>query len=243
MNSERQQIAVLMRQPLDAFIAARNAAVRELLAAHESERAARIAALRKPNVVVWALDQAGALAADDLDTVRAAADRLRTAQERLIAGDRSAGQDMQRSAQQHRAAIDTVTRRLGMVLTGAGHATSDDTLRRIGDGLRHASLAGEQTWSELRAGCLTTEPAPAPFPAMDGAIVTTALERTRDARADQEAVQRQRRVGDAEEAVRRAEQLVDAAREQVEGARRRHQEAIRALEAARATLRELQAGD
>jgi len=122
--------ATLMRVPLSDFADARTEMVRTLRQHEKPELARRIAALRKPSVVLWALNQASDVAGDDLEQLRSASDRLREAQERLLKGDRSAGQRMAEAIHEQRRATDVLSRRLGMTLTAAGHAASAETLRR-----------------------------------------------------------------------------------------------------------------
>jgi hypothetical protein len=234
-DDEAQLISALMRAPLDRFIAARTEAVRELRKQGNNDAAARIAALRKPSVVVWALDQAGAVALDDLDTLRQTAIALRAAQEEVLAGDRNAASAMQRAAQQQRQQVDVLTRRLGMVLGASGRAAPEPTLRRISDSLRAASIADDDTWEALRDGRLLEELDSASFPAVD-VVPAPVVHEQRVAR--ESAAQRKRRNA-AEAAVRHAESAVRAAREQEELAQRRREEATRELELARSRLAEL----
>ncbi|HKR99103.1 MAG TPA: hypothetical protein VJU79_06265, partial [Candidatus Dormibacteraeota bacterium] len=206
-----------------------------LRAAGNSDAAKRVAALRKPSLMLWALNQAGAVATDDLDQVRSAGDRVRAAQEQLLRGERDAASEMQSATQAQRRAIDTLTRRLGMVLTAAGHAAADDTLRRISDALRAASTGDDETWATLRDGRLTSEPEPAGLPVMDAAAVS----RVTQQREVQEADVQRKRLDAAEADVQRAEQVERSAREQADAARQRLQHAIEALDAARASLAQL----
>ena len=237
-RDEAQHTAALMRTPLDRFTAARTDTARDLRKHGQTDLATRIAALRKPSLVLWTLNQAGAIAADDLDAVRSAGDRLRQAQEQLLGGSGSAAAALQRATQEQRRAIDTLTRRLGMVLTAAGHAASDDTLRRVSDGLRSASTADDETWTALREGHLLYEPTPPSFPNLDVALAR----RVSDERAGRDAETHQKRVTAAAAEVRRAEELERAAREQEDAARQRREQATQTLDAARAALKELERG-
>lgn len=234
-EEEAQLISELMRGPLDRFVAARTETVRALRRDGNNDLAARIAALRKPSVVVWALDQAGAVARDDLDTLRRTANELRAAQEQVLGGDRGAGAVMQQAGQQQREQVDVLTRRLGMVLGASGRA-APETMRRISDSLRAASIADDETWQALRDGRLFDELDAASFPVLD---VTPALA-TADQQVAREAAATRMRREAAEADVRHAESAVRAAREQEALSRRRREEATRELEEARARLADLE---
>jgi hypothetical protein len=227
-----------MRAPLDRFTELRAERVRALRKDGETDLAQRIASLRKPSVVLWALNQSGAVATDDLDALRVAGDVLREAQEQVLGGDRSAASRLQHATQEQRRRVDALSRRLGMVLTGSGHAASDETMRRIGDGLRAASIAAEDTWDALRAGRLLAEPEAPSFPAMD----SSRMRRVEEDRAGAGAEAQARRREAAEAEVRRTEQLERAAQEQAESAQRRLEQATRELEGARAALARLRDG-
>lgn len=235
-DDEARITASILRSPLPQMIAARDAAVRELRAHGDLETASRIASLRKPSVVLWALNQAGAVARDDLDTLRESARALETAQERVLGGDRGAATTMHRAAQEQRQQVDVLTRRLGMVLGASGHAAPETTLRRIGEGLRAASLADDETWRALREGLLTAEPAASGFPVLDVALAPAA----QAAEEQREADDQRRRFDSAQAEVKRAETLLAAARESEELAARRREQAELELEVARARLVELE---
>ena len=231
-----QTVAALMRGPLAGFVATRNDAARTLRTQGRQELAGRVAGLRKPSLALWALNQAAAVAADDLAALRAAGDRLRQAQTTLLQGDGSAGAEMSEAAREQRTAIDAISSRIAAALTESGSAASEETIRRVSEALRSASLADAATWSALENGRLLTEPAAASFDSLD----VTGLQHVHAARIDHEAGAHRKHVAAAEAAVRRAEELESAAREQEEAARRRRAEATDALQAARAALSELQ---
>lgn len=236
MADEESRITTeVMRAPLDRFVAARTEAVGALRRRGDAALAARIAALRKPSVALWSLNQAGVVASHDLDMLRETSVALRRAQDRVLGGDRAAAAAMQRAGERHRQQLDVVTRRLGIVLGSSGHAAPEATLRRISDGLRAVSIADDDTWRALRDGRLTAEPEVATFPITDAPLAPAAAE---DA-GEREAAARRKRRDAAVADMRRAESIERAAAEQVASAQRRHEEALRALEEARARLAEL----
>jgi hypothetical protein len=235
-NEYTEAVATLMRRPLSGFTAARSELARTLREQGKPDLAKRIAALRKPSVALWALNQAGQVAAADLEALRSAGDRLRQTQERLLQGDRSAGEQISEVLREQRGAIDSLSRRLGMVLSAGEHAASAETLRRVSDGLRSASTAETETWSALRQGGLPSEPDQVGFPTLD----VTDMQRVTDARVDHEAEARRRRRATAAEDVRRAEELERAALDQEQAARQRREQATEALKVARTILSKLQ---
>lgn len=237
-NETAHLTAELMRSPLDSFTAARTAKVRELRQQGERDLADRVASLRKPSVALWAVNQAGAVASGELDAVRAAGEQLRSAQQSILQGDRSAAAAMERATQAQRRTIDTLTRRLGMVLTAAGYAASDETLRRIAETLRKASVGDQDTWAALADGRLTSEPEQVTFPDMD----VSSLQRVQDDAAERGVESHQRRVEAAEAELRRAEEVERAAAEQEQTARARHRQAQEAADAARKALADTRSG-
>jgi hypothetical protein len=228
-------LTALMRGPLSGFVEARSQMVRDLRSAGNRELAESIAALRKPSLAMWALNQVGAVAADDFEALRAAGDRLRQAQEKLLKGDRSAADEMAKATQEQRRTIEILSRRLAMVLSAAGHAASESTLRRLSDGLRSASVGDGETWAELREGRMLSEPEPPTLPTLDAGD----MHRVTEARVDQEAEARQKRVVAAEADVRRAEEFERTARAHEEAARLRREQATQALQEARRSLEAL----
>jgi len=224
--------AEVLRAPLDRFVATRAEAVRELRRKGQGASADRIAALRKPSVVVWALNQAGVVAERDLDALRGAGDELRHAQERVLAGDRAAATAMERALLGQRQHVDALTRRLGMVLSASGRATSDETVRRIRDALRTASNGDAEAWLALRSGRLTAEPEAASFPMMDVPLANAVVQE----HSELERQAHEKRVDAAEAEVHRAEELERMAREQAQAAQLRLDQATQTLDEARAAL-------
>ena len=235
-STEGRSIAQLMHAPLGDFTKVRTDIARDLRSQGHDDLAKRIAALRKPSVVVWALNQAGQAAPADLETVRKAGLSLRTSQEAVLTGDPEGARRMQSALQEQRQSIDALSRRLGMVLSAAGHAASDDTLRRVSEGLRTASIGDDDTWSALRDGRLLAEPDAASFSTMDvqgmRAVTRDVRKQEKDARAKQ--------LEDARAALVRAQDVERTAREQAEAAIRSREQSRAALEEARRVLAELE---
>jgi hypothetical protein len=234
MDDEHALIAGVLQAPLDRFTSERADVVRRLRKEGRRELADRMAALRKPPLALWAVNQSAGVAAADLDAVRQAGGRLRSAQEDVLRGDRDAAGEMQAALAAQRQAVDTLTRRLGMVLSASGHAAGDATMRRIGETLRAASIADAETWTALREGRLTAEPDATGFPTVDVPVEDVA---SRKRALDEET--NTKRVRQATDELKRAEDLQKAAREQMKAAQLRLQQATRAVDAARELLEAL----
>jgi hypothetical protein len=238
----------LYRGPLSTFIETRNALVKRLRTEGRAEDAARVAGLRKPSTVLWALNQLGQHARDDLAELFAAGARLRAAQRRLLQGDREAADALRVAGAEQRRLADLLGRRAVMVLTASSHAASESARREIVMTLSSVATAAPGVQQELMAGRLLSEPGPAGFPAADedatgpvpgGArAVSTApaaeTRTSRDARGDGvSAAERrdhaerlaavQRAVDDAGRALTSAQKELDKARREAERLERRAQ--------------------
>ena len=77
MSDVGDRIAAIYGGPLDEFVSARDALVRELRQAGDREGAAEIKALRKPRALAWALDAAALAAPDAVADLAAAGGRGR----------------------------------------------------------------------------------------------------------------------------------------------------------------------
>jgi hypothetical protein len=154
MASLEREIDRLYELPLDEFTSGRNALARRLKSDGESEAAEQVAALAKPSLPVWAINQ---LARQEKTRVRALLDagaKLRKAQERALSGG---GSDALRTAQaDEREAIRDLVERAEAILEQAGRPPTRPTLERIRSTLAAAALA-EPARSTLKAGRLTDE--------------------------------------------------------------------------------------
>ena len=72
--------------PLDRFTPERNALARELRNGGERERGAEVAALRKPSVAAWAVNQLVRTQKSAIGELFEAGDGLRAAQDDVLAG-------------------------------------------------------------------------------------------------------------------------------------------------------------
>lgn len=241
--SPDREIDRLFALPLDEFTAARNEAVKRLKKAGEDEAAEQAAALTKPSVPVWTINQ---LAREDKPAMRGlldAAAKLRKAQERALAGGDS--ESLRAAQAQEREALRDLTHRAESILEQAGRPASRPVLERIRSTLGAAALA-EPTRSALKAGRLTHEVEMSGFDALAG-IEPSPRQRTqprdelaerREKKAERERERRrlEKNVRDLEGRAKTAEEHADEAEEAAEEARAAADEQRRAADAAAAEL-------
>lgn len=213
--------------PLDEFTAARDGRARELRRDGQKEKAAEVAALRKPVVAAWVVNM---LARDERADVRElvrAAEAIRTGK---------AGADAA-----FREALDRLTVAARRLLEAEGRS-ADATLQQVARTLRAAAASEPDL---LTAGTLTQPVEASGFGAMAGAALPPpergkAAKAVREPRVDRRAIERARKAlaaardearslerdaSAAERAARKARQAADAARARVAEAEQRLQDA------------------
>jgi hypothetical protein len=150
-------VAELLALPLNEFTPTRNLRAKELKAAGDRDLAARVMALRKPSVQLWAVNRLAEerhLLAKLRDTAGALVEAQTSGGRRPDAAAlRQASEEFQRSLE---GAADAAAARL----REHGHAAGEEVLRRIREILRISVLHGDETWHLLQQGALTTEPTP-----------------------------------------------------------------------------------
>lgn len=254
------------------FTSARDARAKELRSAGDREVANAVKALRKPTVAAWALNQLSRRKGKDLDRLLAAGEKLRGAQEELLAGgDRSAFQDAAARERELVADLTATTVELAGEAGERGPGLEEKVAATL-----HAAALDNETAAELRAGRLLREreaiggfggfgaaaPAPEPAPARKrepakkAAKARTAKgsDARKDAKAREDAERRkdaeqrkdagQRKDAERREAAERRQRLA-AARTDERHARRELEAAEKALgsAAARAEAAEAHAAD
>jgi len=155
LDREEAEARLLGVAPGD-FVATRNELVRALRAQGDAAGARAIAAMRKPSLALWAIDQLGRRFRAQVDELLAAGAALRTAQVHDPEGFRAA-------VAEERRLVATLAERAGAVLESAGHPASEATIERIRRTLRAAAAASDQERERLRLGTLLAEIEPAGF--------------------------------------------------------------------------------
>ncbi len=141
--------------PLDQFIPERTAMARELRKAGERERAGEVAALRKPSVAAWAVNQLVRTQRQPVADLLAAGDALRAAQDDVLAG-RGDAQSLRAAVEQERAAVDALTDAARGLLSSEGNELSETIIERVSDTL-HAAALDDEARSQVSDGRLERE--------------------------------------------------------------------------------------
>ena len=242
----------LLGVPPHEFIKARNALVRELRERGEAQEAERVAALRRPSVPLFIVNQLGRRAPEATGELIESTQRARQAQVRGGGGD------------QLREAMHAQRQALHRLLAEAGKAAAEirtrmtpDIQRRVQDTLQGAAAADPEA---LREGTVEAELPAAGFAALlsGRSAVAAKAESQRTAfperaaaqkekvAARREEMQRQRSIREAEQTARRLdvrarqlEQIADRAAASAGKARAKAREARAAADAAAAHALEL----
>jgi hypothetical protein len=246
---ENTRVATLEREidrlfalPLDEFTSSRNALARRLKKDGDEDAAEEVAALAKPSVPAWTINQLVRREKSSVRTLLSAAAKLRKAQERALAGGAS---DALREAQtEEREALRDLTQRAEAILEEAGRPASRAVVERIRTTLGAAALT-EPSRSALKAGRLTGEFEASGFDALAGIKPSPRRAPQQDELAErrQKKVERERerrrlekKAQELEERAREAERKAEAAEETAEEARELAEESRRAADAAASDL-------
>ena len=140
--------------PPGEFTRARDERAKELRKSGDRSAADAVKALRKPTVAAWALNQLARERAKELGRLLSAGERLRAAQEELLAGGgRSAFQE---AAATERELVGELTGAARELVSGAGERPGAGLDEKVSETL-HAAALDAETAEELRAGRLTRE--------------------------------------------------------------------------------------
>jgi hypothetical protein len=141
--------------PLDRFVAERAALVKALRAGGEPANAARVAALRKPTVAAWAVNQLVRPQAGVTAALFESGEEFAVAQLDLLAG--RIGADALRAATaRQRATIEERPEAVRGLLSAGGQGAGSATLGSVADTLRAAAL-DERAPAQVKDGCLRRE--------------------------------------------------------------------------------------
>jgi hypothetical protein len=234
--------------PLDDFVGARARAAAALKAAGEAERAAEVAALRKPAVHVWALNQAARSDPAGARALAAAAEEVAAVQARRASGD------LLEATERLRSAGDALVREAHGRLEAAGRTATDATRDRVAALVRLVA-ADEAARQALVEGRLLEEPEQTGFGSL-GVVGDVAAQAPRGRPRREEAaeepskaeLERRRRrerheahVRELEEALAEAEREAKAADRAVKDAERAAAQAARTRDSLARSLERLRA--
>ena len=138
--------------PLERFTPERNALAKQLRAERRREEAAEVAALRKPTVEAWAVNQLVRTQRRELDALFDAGERLAQTQADLLAGqgDPRALRD---AVDAERTAVAQLTERARGLLSLQGRELTATVLEHVSETL-HAAALHEDARAQVRDGCL-----------------------------------------------------------------------------------------
>ena len=246
--------------PLERFVPERTALARELRSAGQREEATEVAALRKPSVAAWAVNQLVRTQRKGVDELFEAGDALRAAHDQVLAG-RGDAESLRRAVARERAAVEALAKIAGGLLTSDGHELSATIIERVSDTL-HAAALDEDARASVREGRLERElrhvglgmaPGAAPPPASrrrtpaakpNKAPPSGAADKSKqDTKAERAAAEARTKARSEARAVERdARRRLERAVRAASGARERRDKAAQALEDAEAMLAEAERG-
>lgn len=235
--------------PLERFVPERTALARELRSAGQREEATEVAALRKPSVAAWAVNQLVRTQRKGVDELFEAGDALRAAHDQVLAG-RGDAESLRRAVARERAAVEALAKIAGGLLTSDGHELSATIIERVSDTL-HAAALNEDARASVRDGRLERElrhvglgmagggPGPGPAPTRARTKSKPAPKHKQDTKAERAAAEvRTKARAEARAVERDARRRLERAVRAASGARERRDKAAQALEDAEATLAE-----
>jgi hypothetical protein len=221
----------LFGRPLDEFTSARNELARRLKKAGQEDAGARIQALKKPSVPVWAVNQLARRHPDDVQELVSAGERLRKAQEAAF-GRGGAGESVREASSAERNAARTLTRLAHELLEAEGRPTTRAVTDRIGSLLRAAAIDPDAS-AALSAGRLSEEVESTGFGAVAG-IAPPPSKRPKSRPKDDAGQQRR----EEERRRKRLEAQVERLRRAADEAGAKHERAEQAAAKARAAAEE-----
>ena len=140
---------------LEEFIARRASLAKSLRAQGRRDDAKKVAALRKPSVAAWAVNQLIRTRAAETARLFSAGDQMRSAQDALLAGTAEPAA-LREAAAAERGARDELVEIARGLLSASGHELSASTLSRVDETLHAASLDPDAR-AQLADGCLVKE--------------------------------------------------------------------------------------
>ena len=150
MATLKDALATLATVPPTAFARQRDALVVRLREAGDTTAARQVKARRVPTLPVWVVNRLALEHPDDVEALIVAAERVKAAQL-----GRGQGGTLATATAGHRAALDRLRERAGVMLRDAGGATADKLLR-VQNTLTAAAVDA-QARTALQAGHLERE--------------------------------------------------------------------------------------
>ena len=190
--------------PLDRFVPERAVLVKQLRAEGRREDAAMVAALTKPSIVAWAVNQVVRALPDAATTLWAAGDAVLDAQSRVVSGD-AAGAELREAIDTERRALAPLVDAARGLMTTNGRFLGEQNVLPVSESL-HAAAIDPTARPQVAEGRLTKplrltglEAAVAASPTSTSRIAT----RERDPAATRERIEEREEVATQTEAERR----------------------------------------
>lgn len=235
---------------LDRFVPERTELAKALRKEGRREDAAEVAALRKPSVAAWAVNQLIRTQGRSVKDLFGAGDALRRAHEQAASG-RGDAQALRKATQDERAAVDTLMGAARGLLTSDGHELSPTVIDRVAETLRAAALDPDAR-SQVSGGRLERElrhvglgflgdiaPAPtAPAPKRKASAPKGKQDQERKAARERERAQA---LKDARATEKEARRELERAQKAADSAQARRDKAAAALDEAERDLAAAQA--
>jgi hypothetical protein len=236
--------------PLDRFVPARTELTKALRKEGRRDEAAEVAALRKPSVAAWAVNQLIRTQGRSVQDLFDAGDALRAAHEQVASGQGDA-QALRKATQSERAAVDTLVQASRGLLTSDGHELSPAVIERVAETLSAAALDPEararvsegRLERELRhVGLgLQGDIAAAPAAAPKGKAPAPKRKQDQDRKAEARERERAQVLKDARATEKDTRRELERAQRAANTAQERRDKAASALEDAERTLADAQA--
>jgi hypothetical protein len=141
--------------PLDQFVPSRAQLVKTLRGEKRREEASEVAALRKPSVAAWAVNQLVRTQPTAVQALFEAGDDLARAQAQAAAG-KGGGEAMRAATRRQRDTMRELIEAAERLLGSAGQGVSQATTERVSETLR-AAANDEDARRQVAGGCLTRE--------------------------------------------------------------------------------------
>jgi hypothetical protein len=242
--------------PLERFVPERGVLAKALRAEGRRADAAQVAALLKPSIVAWAVNQVVRAQPEAAATLWAAGDAVVEAQERVVAGAGS-GAELRGAVTVERQALAPLAEAARGLLTGAGRFLGEQNVQVVVETL-HAAAVDPGVREDVERGRLTRPlqlagvgaGASAAAAPPDEAVAAARRERTAQRDRDDDETEAERRRAERERRARRdalqralvrAERDRDKARERIVAAASERDAAAERVERARQALEQAEA--
>jgi len=214
--TQTSEIDALFELSLAEFTAARNSLAARLKKEGRMDEAERVKAMPKPPATAWAVNQLFRRQPNEVERLLAIGEKVRQAQTGRAA-------DLRVLLEERRAVVSELTKRAAAILRDAGHADSQDAMRRVTTNLESLAAWGRSN-VDAQAGRLTADLEPLGFDGLAALLDGKKLEpakvlqfrrAAKDRKTEEdEAVAR----AQANEAIKAAEKTLTAARRDAERA-------------------------